>query len=91
MSYHISFTDEALEDIERLKKSGNKQVLSKLASLYLELQEHPRTGTGQVELLKYFKEDTWSRRINKEHRLVYRINDDTIEVLVISAYGHYTL
>lgn len=38
----------------------------------------------------YKKEETWSRRINKEHRLVYRINDDTIEVLVISAYGHYT-
>lgn len=89
MSYHINFTQEALEDIERLKKSGNKQALNKLASLYLELQEHPRTGTGQVELLKHYKEETWSRRINKEHRLVYRINDDTIEVLVLSTYGHY--
>lgn len=89
MKYHINFTAEALEDIERLKKSGNKQALNKLAALYLELQEHPRTGTGQIELLKYYKEETWSRRINKEHRLIYRINDDTIEVLVISTYGHY--
>ena len=90
MSYQIVFTDDALEDIERLKRSGNKQVLKKLVSLYIELQENPRTGTGQIELLKHYKEETWSRRINKEHRLVYRINDDTIEVLVILAYGHYT-
>lgn len=89
MSYHIDFTEEAIEDIERLKKSGNKQALNKLASLFLELQEHPRTGTGQVELLKYYKEETWSRRINKEHRLVYRINDDIVQVLVLSTYGHY--
>lgn len=89
MSYHIVFTQDALKDIELLKKSGNKQVLNKLASFFVELQEHPRQGTGQIELLKHYKEETWSRRINKEHRLVYRINDDTIEVLVISAYGHY--
>lgn len=34
--------------------------------------------------LKYLK-----RRINQEHRLVYRIYDDKIEVLIIAAYGHY--
>ena len=55
----------------------------------MELQEHPRTGTGQVEPLKYYKEETWSRRINREHRLVYRIHDDIVEVLVLSTYGHY--
>lgn len=90
MSYLIDFTQDAMEDIERLKKSGNKQVLKKLASLFVELQEHPRTGTGQIEILKHYQEETWSRRINKEHRLVYRINDDTVHVLVVSAYGHYT-
>ena len=52
MSYHIVFTQDALKDIELLKKSGNKQVLSKLASFFVELQEHPRQGTGQIELLK---------------------------------------
>ena len=55
----------------------------------MELQEHPRTGTGQIEQLKYYEEETWSRRINKEHRLVYRIYDDIVEVLVLSTYGHY--
>ena len=65
------------------------QAIKKLKSLLAELQEHPRTGTGQVELLKHYKEETWSRRINKEHRLVYRIHEDIVEVLVLSAYGHY--
>ena len=89
MSYIIKYTDDANEDIERLKKGGNKQVLKKLRDLLLEIEEHPRTGTGRVEQLKHFKEETWSRRINGEHRLVYSINDDVVEVLLLSAYGHY--
>jgi toxin YoeB len=89
MIYQIKFTEAALKDIERLKKSGNKSVLKKLAGLFLELQEHPRTGTGQIEQLKHYEVETLSRRINREHRLVYRVEDETIVVLVLSAFGHY--
>ncbi|RGV37024.1 Txe/YoeB family addiction module toxin [Bacteroides clarus] len=89
MSYTLKYTDDAEKDIERLKRSGNKQALKKLKVLLLEIIEHPRTGTGQVEQLKHFKEEIWSRRINSEHRLVYQIEDDIIAVLVLSAYGHY--
>jgi toxin YoeB len=39
--------------------------------------------------LKHYDEETWSRRINREHRLVYRIYDNVVEVLVLSVYGHY--
>lgn len=90
MIYKIKFTDEALKDIERLKKSGDKQVLKKLASFFVELQEHPRTGTGQVEQLKHYSEEILSRRINKEHRLVYKVQDEIITVLVLAAFGHYS-
>lgn len=89
MMYQIKFTEEALKDIERLKKSGNKSVLKKLADLFLELQEHPYTGTGQVEQLKHYEIQTLSRRINREHRLVYRVQEQTITVLVLSTFGHY--
>lgn len=89
MMYQIKFTEEALKDIERLKKIGNKSVLKKLADLFLELQEHPYTGTGQVEQLKHYEIQTLSRRINREHRLVYRVQEQTITVLVLSAFGHY--
>ncbi|WP_229123623.1 type II toxin-antitoxin system YoeB family toxin [Bacteroides cellulosilyticus] len=42
-----------------------------------------------MKILKHYKEETWSRRINDEHRLVYRIKEDVVIVLVLSVYGHY--
>ena len=86
--YRIVFTENARRDLQSLQKKA-PQAIKKLKSLLLEVQEHPRKGTGQVELLKYYSEETWSRRITKEHRLVYRIYDDVVEVLVLSAFGHY--
>ena len=85
----VEFTQDALDDIQRHKKSGNKPLLKKLEKLLGELKQHPTTGTGQIELLKHYKEETWSRRINDEHRLVYRIKDEVVTVLVLSVYGHY--
>lgn len=89
MVYELEFTKEALNDIQRHKKSGNKPLLKKLEKLLQELKQHPSTGTGQVEMLKHYQEETWSRRINDEHRLVYRIKEDVVVVLILSAYGHY--
>jgi len=88
MSFEVTFTPKALEDVALLQKHA-PQALKKLAKLLDELKEHPRTGTGQVEQLKHYSENTWSRRITKEHRLVYQIHDSTVSVLVISSYGHY--
>ena len=89
MSYNLDFTDLALSDIEKHKKSGDKVVLRKIEKLLTELQEHPKTGTGQPEILKYDLQGVYSRRINKKHRLVYNIQDERVTVLVISAYSHY--
>jgi len=89
MSYKVLFTIKANEDIEKIERSGNKKLLKKLRSLLAELREHPKNGTGKPELLKYYTEPTWSRRISGEHRLVYEIEDEVITVLVLSAYGHY--
>ena len=86
--YIIEFTESAQNDV-RLLQRREPQTIKKLAKLLDELREHPRTGTGQVEQLKHFKNETWSRRINREHRLVYEIHDDQILVLVISSFGHY--
>ena len=88
MPYKVIFTPQASEDVLTLQKSC-PEAIGKLAKLLDELKEHPRTGTGKVERLKHYSEDTWSRRITHEHRLVYQIHDAVIEVLVISAYGHY--
>ena len=87
--YLIEFTLQAQQDVVALQKH-NPQLIKKLAKLLDELREHPRSGTGQIEQLKYFENETWSRRLNKEHRLVYEIHDNEVLVLVVSAYGHYT-
>lgn len=87
MRYHLDFTDKAKEDIEIHKKSVNKPVLKKLLVLLDELTDHPFSGTGKPEALKYALKGCWSRRINREHRLIYEVSDTV--VFVLSAYGHY--
>ena len=90
MSYEITYEDAALKDIKAIKKSGNKPLVKKLTNLLIEIAEHPRTGTGQVEQLKHYPyKQTWSRRLNQEYRLVYEIHDDIVVVKVISLMNHY--
>lgn len=88
MIYEIVFSEDSLDDIRLLKRSEPK-TYQKLETLLLELQEHPQTGTGKVEKLKGDKAELWSRRINKRHRLIYKIKETEVLVLVLSAYGHY--
>lgn len=73
MSYTIELTINAEKDIEKLKKSGDKNVLLKIDKLLDELRAHPKTGTGKPEQLKYYEIPTWSRRLTDSHRLIYRI------------------
>ena len=89
MPYKVVFTPQATEDVRRLQRAC-PEAIKKLAKLLDELKEHPKTGTGKVERLKHYDDETWSRRITQEHRLVYQVHDDVVKVLVISAYGHYT-
>ena len=86
--YSIVFSDDAKKDLKELQKKA-PQALSKLAKLLDELKEHPRTGTGQVEPLRGYDGTVYSRRITHQHRLVYKIYDEVVEVLVLSAFGHY--
>ncbi len=86
--YRVKFSTEAELDVKKLNRQSPANI-KKLAKLIKELQEHPRTGTGQIEKLKHYQEETWSRRLSGEHRLVYRIYDEIVEVLVLSTFGHY--
>lgn len=86
--YTIVFTEDAKKDLKELNKKAPKAV-SKLSKLLDEVREHPRTGTDQVEQLKGYDVSVYSRRITKEHRLIYKIYDEVVEVLVLSTFGHY--
>jgi toxin YoeB len=87
MGYHLDFTDKAKEDIANHQKTGSKAVLRKLLTLLEELEQHPFSGTGKPEPLKHELSGTWSRRVNREHRLVYEVEGDI--VFILSAKGHY--
>ena len=87
--YTLHITVQAKKDIAFLKKNGGKAVTNKIEKLLLELIEHPKTGTGQVEQLTGDRQGQWSRRIDKKNRLIYTIDDEVVIVEVISAKGHY--
>ncbi len=89
MSFKIELTQRVLDDIEKFEKAGNYRLLRKIQTLFQELKEHPTTGTGKPELLKHYEQPTWSRRISRQHRLIYTIEDMTVTVIVLSAWGHY--
>lgn len=89
MSYKLELTLNAEKDIKYLKKSGDKVTLRKLNKLFEELTEHPRTGTWQPKEPKYNYSGCWSRKINKKDRLVYRIEDEIVTVVILQTLGHY--
>ena len=89
MSYQLEFTQKALRDIKKLKKKKDKYLLNKLNDVLLELQKHPLIGIGKPEPLKHDYQGFYSRRLNKEHRIIYKVEEDKVIVFVYSAFGHY--
>lgn len=75
--------------LKRWKKS-NPILFQKYHTLYHELMEHPRTGSGHPEPLVGGHQITWSRRLSAHDRMVYDIYDDTVEILIIQIEGHYS-
>jgi toxin YoeB len=88
MTYRLDYTEEAKSHLAKLAKDEPKVYLKALRFLE-ELKEHPKTGLGHPEPLKGQPEGRWSREITKKHRLVYRIFETEVVVLVLAAYGHY--
>ncbi|MBR1878353.1 MAG: Txe/YoeB family addiction module toxin [Paludibacteraceae bacterium] len=88
MIYSLIFSPRAMEDFDRIKKSGNQARLKKLHVILTELSEHPLTGIGNPEKLRY-KANTYSRRLSGKDRIVYSIYDDIVEVSILQMLGHY--
>ena len=83
----IRYTPEAEADILYWKKSGNIAVQRKITKLLEAIHTSPTNGIGKPEQLKHQLSGCWSRRINDEHRIVYKIFDDRIDI--ISLRFHY--
>ena len=85
----IIFLGQAEKDREYWKKSGNKAIMNKITALLKDIAEHPYTGIGKPEPLKYELAGYWSRRINSEHRIVYSVDEEVVRVYVLSIRYHY--
>ena len=89
ISYTLEYKDKALEDIRFFKHLGDAKIISKINVLLDELEAHPTVGTGKPEKLKSNLSGYMSRRINREHRLLYRIDELNKIVTIVSMKGHY--
>ena len=83
----ILLSPAALADVQRFK-SGQQNLAFKVFELISAIQADPFKGLGKPEPLKENYAGYWSRRISDEHRLIYKVTADFIEI--ISCFGHYT-
>jgi len=75
----VIYTIEAKEDKVFWKKT-NPKVLRRIDALIDNIQINPFTGIGKPEALRFDKSGYWSRRINQEHRLVYKVFNNRIYI-----------
>lgn len=87
--YTLDISSKAKKELKILYKSGNKSEINRIEQIFLELSETPYKGTGMPEPLKYNLSGYWSRRINQKDRIIYKVFEDRVLVLVVSAIGHY--
>ena len=76
----LVFSPNAWEDYLYWQKT-DKQISKKINALIKEVLRTPFEGTGKPEPLKHELSNLWSRRINLEHRLLYRVGEGEIEIV----------
>jgi toxin YoeB len=77
----VVFSPAALADLEYWKKTGNTAILKRIQLLLKSIQQAPFDGIGKPEALKHDLSGFWSRRINQEHRIVYQVTDEAINII----------
>jgi toxin YoeB len=82
----LTFAKSAWEDY-LYWQSTDKKILKRINALIKAIQREPFEGIGKPEPLKHSLAGYWSRRINDEHRLVYKVSDDSL--LIAQVRYHY--
>ena len=62
-------------------ENNNPDIIRRIDKLLADIREHPFSGIGKPEALKFEKSGYWSRRINQEHRLIYKVVQKKIYIL----------
>lgn len=82
----LEFSRQAFADLEYWVAT-DPRTARKIIRLIGEITRTPFTGTGKPERLKHDLAGWWSRRIDRKHRIVYRVEDDCI--ILAQARNHY--
>jgi toxin YoeB len=82
----LIFSENAWEDYLYWQKT-DKKILNRINKLIKEIKRAPFEGVGKPEPLKHNLAGYWSRRINEEHRIVYKVTDDAL--LIAQLRYHY--
>jgi toxin YoeB len=85
----INYSEKALLDLKFWNKSGNKEIQRKISELITAIENNPFEGIGKPEPLKHGLQGKWSRRINREHRIIYECSENENFIKVHSLKGHY--
>ncbi len=83
---NVLFHRTAFEDFTEWS-SHDKRIFEKITEIIRDTLRSPFDGIGKPEPLKHELKGYWSRRINDEHRLVYKVTDETI--VIIACKYHY--
>jgi toxin YoeB len=86
MSRKIVFESSAFADFNDWVKS-DKKIHFKIVELIKDINRNPFQGLGKPEALKHDLRGYWSRRIDREHRLVYKVTNE--EIIILSCKYHY--
>ena len=82
----LIFAEKAWEDYLYWQRT-DKKTLKRINALIKDIKRNPFEGIGDPESLKYNWSGFWSRRITKEHRIVYAVEKDSI--LIAQCRFHY--
>lgn len=83
---NVTLTPTALDDLRYWLKTDKRQA-ERVLALLEEVRRTPFEGTGKPEPLRFQLAGCWSRRIDREHRLVYQVEE--AEIVVIACRYHY--
>ena len=86
MQYSIVMSSGAEKDYAKLKKDP---IIKKYYEVIDKIRENPYADGDNFKWMQGYKDDTFSRRLNKKHRVLYSVSNRTITILIISCWGHY--
>ena len=83
---NVVFTSLAIKEYNEWFKT-NLKIVNRIKVLIREIDNNPFKGIGKPEPLSGNWKDYWSRCIDHEHRLVYKVTDE--QIMIVKCKGHY--